>query len=154
MAAGKSLLLIIFLLSLSIVVGLIILAFDGLLWFDNPLNGHATALVAFTAIQVLILVLLFARPWIGIRVVFYWSLLYLIILLLNPLTGPMVGISIEAFALYLFGVTPIASTPQFSCPFLCPPFVITYDLLIIIQLVIVVAVLSIQRRVTKATQKS
>jgi len=93
---------------ISIAVGLIILAFDGLLWFENPKNGHAYALIAFTVIQLLLLSdLLRSRR--AVRASLYWSTVYLLLLLLNPLTGPAIGISPAEFALYLFGLTPIGS---------------------------------------------
>ncbi|GBC71122.1 hypothetical protein HRbin02_00901 [Candidatus Calditenuaceae archaeon HR02] len=146
MRLGKTFTLVRVLLVLSILVGFIILAFDGLLWFDNPKTHHATALIAFTIIQLFIVGLLFFKPRVGFRLTFYWSMLYLIILLLNPLTAPAIGISVEAFALYLLGITPITSTPQFACPFLCPPFIITYDLLIIIQIIIIATFLRTRGR--------
>ncbi len=148
MSGGKALSLVKVLLTLSILVGLVILAFDGLLWFDNPLNGHATALTVFTAVQVFIMALLFVRPRFGANVLFYWSLLYLVILLLNPLTGPVIGLTVQDFALYLFGITPVTSTPQFSCPFLCPPFIISYDLLLIIQAITAAVLFQTRKRIT------
>ncbi len=147
MSLSKTFTLIRVLLALSILVSFVILAFDGLLWFDNPKTHHATALIAFIIIQVSIGGLLFFKPRTGYRLAFYWAMLYLILLLLNPLTGPSIGIPVEAFALYLFGITPIASTPQFSCPFLCPPFIVSYDLLIIIQIIIIATFLRTRGRV-------
>jgi len=123
-------------LVISIVVGLIILSFDGLLWFDNPKNGHAYALIGFTLIQLLLLTGLFLRPRWTVRAAFYWSMIYLLLLLLNPLSGPAIGVSPAEFALYLFGLSPIGSFDNVSCPFLCPPFAVTYDLLIVCQIAI------------------
>jgi uncharacterized membrane protein len=120
-------------LVISIVVGLIILSFDGLLWFDNPKNGHAYALIGFTLIQLLLLRGLFLLPRWTVRTAFYWSIIYLLLLLLNPLSGPAIGVSPAEFALYLFGLSPIGSFDNVSCPFLCPPFAVTYDLLITCQ---------------------
>jgi hypothetical protein len=125
-------------LVISIVVGLIILSFDGLLWFDNPKNGHAYALIGFTFIQLLLLTGLFFRPRRTIRAAFYWSMIYLLLLLLNPLSGPAIGVSPTEFALYLFGLSPIGSFDNVSCPFLCPPFAVTYDLLIVCQIAITI----------------
>jgi uncharacterized membrane protein len=125
-------------LVISIVVGLIILSFDGLLWFDNPKNGHAYALIAFTFIQLLLLTGLFLRPRWTVRAAFYWSMIYLLLLLLNPLSGPAIGVSPAEFALYLFGLSPIGSFDNVSCPFLCPPFAVTYDLLIVCQIAIII----------------
>jgi hypothetical protein len=123
-------------LVISIVVGLIILSFDGLLWFDNPKNGHAYALIAFTFIQLLLLTDLFLLPRWTVRAAFYWSIIYLLLLLLNPLSGPAIGVSPAEFALYLFGLSPIGSFDNVSCPFLCPPFAVTYDLLIVCQIAV------------------
>jgi hypothetical protein len=117
-------------------VGLIILSFDGLLWFDNPKDGHAYALIGFTLIQLLLLTGLFLLPRRTIRAAFYWSMIYLVLLLLNPLSGPAIGVSPAEFALYLFGLSPIGSFDNVSCPFLCPPFAITYDLLIVCQIAV------------------
>jgi uncharacterized membrane protein len=125
-------------LVISIVVGLIILSFDGLLWFDNPKNGHAYALIGFTVIQLLLLTGLFLRPRWTVRAAFYWSIIYLVLLLLNPLSGPAIGVSPAEFALYLFGLSPIGSFDNVSCPFLCPPFAVTYDLLIVCQIAIII----------------
>jgi len=125
-------------LVISIVVGLIILSFDGLLWFDNPKNGHAYALIGFTLIQLLLLTGLFLRPRWTVRAAFYWSMIYLLLLLLNPLSGPAIGVSPAEFALYLFGLSPIGSFDNVSCPFLCPPFAVTYDLLIVCQIAIII----------------
>ncbi len=119
-------------------VGLIILTFDGLLWYDNPKNGHAYALTAFTVIQLTLLSGRFLRSRWSVRATLYWSTTYLLLLLLNPLTGPTIGISPAEFALYLFGLSPIGSFDDVSCPFLCPPFAITYDLLIACQIAIIV----------------
>lgn len=149
MSLGRTFFLIRILVVSSILVGVVILAFDGLLWFDNPKTYHATALIGFMLIQLVIAGLLFFKPHTGSRLAFYWSILYLAILLLNPLTGPAIGISVEDFARYLFGITPITSTPQFSCPFLCPPFIVTYDLLIIIQIIIIASMLRIRRGVSQ-----
>ena len=126
-------------LVISIAVGLIILAFDGLLWFENPKNGHAYALIAFTVIQLILLSGRFLRSRWAVRAALYWSTIYLLLLLLNPLTGPAIGISPAEFALYLFDLTPIGSFDNVSCPFLCPPFVITYDLLIACQIALIVS---------------
>ena len=125
-------------LVISIVVGLIILSFDGLLWFDNPKNGHAYALIGFTVIQLLLLTGLFLRPRRTVRAAFYWSIIYLLLLLVNPLSGPAIGVSPTEFALYLFGLHPIGSFDNVSCPFLCPPFAVTYDLLIMCQIAIII----------------
>lgn len=125
-------------LAASIVLGILILSFDGLLWFDNPKNGHAYALIAFTVIQLILLGGRFLNPNRATRAVMYWSLIYLVLLLLNPLSGPVIGLSPVQFASYLFGVTPIPSFDGVSCPFLCPPFVISYDLLIACQIAILV----------------
>jgi uncharacterized membrane protein len=125
-------------LVISIVVGLIILSFDGLLWFDNPKNGHAYALIAFTVIQLLLLTGRFLRPRWTVRAAFYWSIIYLLLLLVNPLSGPAIGVSPTEFALYLFGLSPIGSFDNVSCPFLCPPFAVTYDLLIVCQIAVIV----------------
>jgi hypothetical protein len=125
-------------LVLSIVVGLIILSFDGLLWFDNPKNGHAYALIGFTFIQLLLLTGLFLCPRWTVRAAFYWSMIYLLLLLLNPLSGPAIGVSPTEFALYLLGLSPIGSFDNVSCPFLCPPFAVTYDLLIVCQIAITI----------------
>jgi uncharacterized membrane protein len=125
-------------LVISIVVGLIILSFDGLLWYDNPKNGHAYALIAFTVIQLLLLMGRFLRPRRTVRAAFYWSIIYLLLLLLNPLSGSAIGVSPAEFALYLFGLSPIGSFDNISCPFLCPPFAVTYDLLIVCQIAIII----------------
>ena len=125
-------------LVISIVVGLIILSFDGLLWFDNPKNGHAYALIGFTVIQLLLLTDLFFRPRWTVRAAFYRSMIYLLLLLLNPLSGQAIGVSPTEFALYLFGLSPIGSSDNVSCPFLCPPFAVTYDLLIVCQIAIII----------------
>lgn len=125
-------------LVISIVVGLLILIFDGLLWFDNPKNGHAYALIAFTIIQLALLYGLFRSPHRATKAINYWSAIYLVLLLLNPLTGPFIGVSPAQFASYLFGITPIPSFNGVSCPFLCPPFAISYDLLIACQIAILV----------------
>jgi hypothetical protein len=123
-------------LVISIVVGLIILSFDGLLWFDNPKNGHAYALIGFTFIQLLLLTGLFFRPRWTVRAAVYWSMIYLVLLLLNPSSGPAIGVSPAEFALYLLGRSPIGSFDNVSCPFLCPPFAVTYDLLIMCQIAV------------------
>ncbi|MCS6788757.1 MAG: hypothetical protein NZ733_05660 [Aigarchaeota archaeon] len=87
------------LLAASILVGIIILAFDGLLWFDNPKNGHAYALISFIAVKALLLFgVITAKSW-ALRGVFYWAITYLLMLLLNPLTGPAIGLSPIEFAL-------------------------------------------------------
>jgi hypothetical protein len=125
-------------LLISIVVGLIILSFDGLLWFDNPKNGHAYALIGFTVIQLLFLTGLFFSPRRTIRAAFYWSIIYLVLLLLNPLSGPAIGVSPAKFALYPFGLSPVGSFDNVSCPFLCPPFAVTYDLLIVCQMAVII----------------
>ncbi|MEM4280974.1 MAG: hypothetical protein QW470_04850 [Candidatus Caldarchaeum sp.] len=146
MSESRGLFLVKASLVLSLLVGLVILLFDGLLWFDNPQTGHATALIIFSGIQIFLLELLITRLRAGLRVLLYWSALYLIFLLLNPLTGPSMGIPVELFAMYLFGVSPVSSSPQFSCPFLCPPFIITYDLLIVLQIIILAALLNMRRK--------
>lgn len=133
-------------LALSLVVGLVILAFDGLLWFDNPRNGHATALVVFSVIQAFLLGFSFLRFQEAKRMILFWSILYLVLLLLNPLTAPSIDMPIEVFTLYLMGFFPVSSTPQFSCPFLCPPFLITYDLLIVLQIILVATLLRNRRK--------
>jgi len=122
---------------LSIIVGAIILAFDGLLWFDNPVNGHAYALVIFVIIQAVVLGVFVNRAMLGVKLMLAWSIIYLILLLLNPLTGPVIGIPPDRFAAYLVGIAPFAGSPEISCPFTCPPFIITYDLLIIFQVLII-----------------
>ncbi len=68
-------------------VGLIILTFDGLLWYDTPKNGHAYALIAFTVIQLTLLSGRFLRSRWSVRATLYWSTTYLL-LLLNPLNRP------------------------------------------------------------------
>lgn len=78
--------------------------------------------------------------------ILFWSILYLVLLLLNPLTAPSIDMPIEVFTLYLMGFFPVSSTPQFSCPFLCPPFLITYDLLIVLQIILVATLLRNRRK--------
>jgi hypothetical protein len=117
-------------------VGLIILSFDGLLWFDNPKDGHAYALIGYTLIQLLFLKGLFLLSRWTVRAAFYWSMIYLLLLLLDPSSGPAISISPAEFALYLFGLSPIGSFDNVSCPFLCPPFAVTYDLLIVCQIAV------------------
>ncbi len=133
-------------LILSTAFGAVILAFDGLLWLDNPKNGHAYALIAFTLIPVFLLgVLLAGRGW-AVRATLYWAAAYLVMLALNPLTGPAIGISPAEFALYLFGVSPISGDGGLSCPLYCPPLVISYDILLVCQIVIIVGALRSLRR--------
>lgn len=122
---------------LSIIVGALILALDGLLWFDNPKNGHAYALILFTVIQAAILGVFIRGERLGVKIMLAWSVIYLVLLLLNPLTGPFIGISPDMFALYLFGVAPLSGSPGVSCPFMCPPFIVSYDLLIVFQIAII-----------------
>jgi len=118
----------------SIVLGVIILAFDGLLWFDNPKNGHAYALAAFTAISVVLLGLVVAKPRVGFTAAAVWATLQFLMMAADPLSGPQIGISPGEFALYLYGITPISSTSQFSCPFECPPFRYSFAVLLVVQL--------------------
>ncbi|MEM1937806.1 MAG: hypothetical protein QXV14_06705 [Candidatus Caldarchaeum sp.] len=126
------------LLVLSLLTGLLILLFDGLLWFDNPKNGHAYSLFVFSAVQLILLLgVVMGRKWAG-KAVPYWAASYLAMLLLNPLTGPSIGVQPSEFAAYLFGLTPISSFNSVSCPFLCPPFAVSYLVLTIIQPILLI----------------
>jgi hypothetical protein len=89
---GINFALVIFLI-VSIVFGAETLAFDGLLWLDNPKNGHAYALIVFTLIQVVLLGSLLSRRGWAVKATLYWAAIYLVMLVLNPLTGPAIGIS-------------------------------------------------------------
>ncbi|MCS6769038.1 MAG: hypothetical protein NZ570_01190 [Candidatus Caldarchaeum sp.] len=124
------------LLILSIAVGVLMLLFDGLLWFDNPKNGHAYSLVVFTLIQLFLLAGVFAGRAGATKAVASWAAAYLAMLLLNPLTGPAIGISPTEFAMYLFGLTPVSSFDGVSCPFLCPPFAVSYTVLVVLQAIL------------------
>ncbi len=121
------------------------MAFDGLLWFDNPKNWHAYALIAFIIIQATVLGLFIKGTRFGLKAMLSWSIIYLALLLLNPLSGPVIGLSPESFALYLLGITPFPGSPDISCPFMCPPFIVSYDLLIIFQIAIIVLALGSRR---------
>jgi hypothetical protein len=132
-------------LIISIVFGAIILVFDGLLWLDNPKNGHAYALIVFTLIQVVLLGSILSRRAWAVRATLYWASIYLAMLALNPLTGPAIGISPAEFALYLFGITPISGDGGLSCPLYCPPLLISYDVLILAQVLIIAAALRSRR---------
>jgi len=119
-------------LLLSAILRLIILAFDGLLWFDNPVTGHAYALLVFTVVDVVLIGTVAAGR--GVNIVLLWAILQTIALALNPFTAFTINISVTEFASYLFGLTPIGSTDRFSCPFLCPPFRFSYTALLVVQL--------------------
>jgi hypothetical protein len=119
-------------LALSAVLRILILSFDGLLWYDNPVNGHAYALVVFTVVDLVLMGVVVAGR--GYRTVFIWAILQTLALALNPLTAFTLNITPADFASYLFGLTPIESTSSFSCPFLCPPFRYSYTALLIIQI--------------------
>jgi len=123
----------------------VILVFDGLLWLDNPKNGHAYALIVFTLIQVVLLGSLLSRRGWAVRATLYWAAIYLVMLVLNPLTGPAIGISPAEFALYLLGVTPVSGDGGLSCPLYCPSLVISYDVLIASQVLIIAAALRSRR---------
>ncbi len=141
---GINFALVIFLI-VSIVFGAVTLAFDGLLWLDNPKNGHAYALIVFTLIQVVLLGSLLSRRGWAVKATLYWAAIYLVMLVLNPLTGPAIGISPAEFALYLLGVTPVSGDGGLSCPLYCPPLVISYDVLIASQVLIIAAALRSRR---------
>ncbi|MEM2746493.1 MAG: hypothetical protein QXK69_08275 [Candidatus Caldarchaeum sp.] len=81
------------------------------------------------------------------KAVSYWAASYLAILLLNPLTGPSIGVQPSEFAAYLFGLTPISSFNSVSCPFLCPPFAVSYLILTIIQPIMLIVSRRAVRRV-------
>ena len=121
-------------LLISVILRIVILAFDGLLWFDNPINGHAYALLVFTVVDaVLIGAVAVGR---GGRSVLVWAILQILALALNPFTAFTLGISVQEFASYLYGLTPLSSTDSFSCPFLCPPFRYSYTALLLTQIAI------------------
>ncbi|MEM4303223.1 MAG: hypothetical protein QXQ70_04930 [Candidatus Caldarchaeum sp.] len=124
-------------LTVSIILRGLILAFDGLLWYDNPVNGHGYALAVFTVVDVVLLSLLVLGR--AVRAVMVWAIFQTLAMALNPFTAFTINISPEEFALYLFGVTPIGSTSSFSCPFLCPPFRYSYTALLIVQMVMAAA---------------
>ncbi len=134
-------------LALSVILRILILAFDGLLWYDNPLNGHAYALVLFTVVDLALLGLVVSGR--GYRAVFIWATLQTLALALNPLTGFTINITPAEFASYLFGLTPIESTSDFSCPFLCPPFRYSYAALLIIQIAMAGLAVRILRTVSR-----
>jgi hypothetical protein len=133
-------------LLLSIALSALILAYDGLLWADNPKTGHAYALAAFTVIDVLLLIVVLASPRLGFRASYAWGLVQLVLMLLNPLSASFIGLSVGAFASYLFGLEPVRSFGSVSCPYLCPPFAVSYDLLLIVQLLLFVSALLGWRR--------
>lgn len=139
---------IVALLIASVILGILILALDGLLWFDNPKNGHAHALIAFTAVQLVLLAPTIAGKRWTLKIATIWSLVYLVLLILNPLTVYLWApeITVADFAAYLFGISPIASFDAVNCPVLCPPFLISYDLLIVVQVLLAVSCIKALRR--------
>ncbi len=124
--------ILIFLLA-SVILSGIILAYDGLLWLDNPKTGHAYGLIFLVVVDVIFIASLPLAParrrlysaltfWVGLKI---------LLLLLNPLTGPQIGISPSEFAAYLFGLAPISSP---ECPLECPPLRFTYLILLLVHI--------------------
>lgn len=134
-------------LGVSIILRGLILASDGLLWYDNPVNGHGYALVVFTLVDVILLGLVAIGR--GVGAVLVWAVLQTLALLLNPLTAFTINISPMEFALYLYGITPIGSTSSFSCPLLCPPFRYSYIILLIVQIAMAVTAFQLRKMMGK-----
>jgi len=134
--------ILILLLLVSVIIRIVILVFDGLLWFDNPKNGHATALVVFTVIDLILVGFVITRVERGFISTAVYGFFQFIIMLANPLTGPAIGISPTDFAAYLFGISTISGptimvdNSSVACPFDCPPFRYSYPILMIVQLFI------------------
>lgn len=125
-------------LVLSLLLSGLILAYDGLLWADNPKTGHAYALIGFGVIDLVLLVLVVGMPKVGLQSSFVWGLVQLVLMLANPLTAGAIGLSPGEFANYLFGLKPYSGSPKISCPYLCPPFAYSYDALMLLQLLLAI----------------
>ncbi len=134
-------------LLISAILGGLILAFDGLLWLDNPKTGHAYGLIGFVVLDVVFIASIALLPrrqrlYLALSI---WGALKIIFLILNPLTGPQIGITPSEFAAYLFGLTPITGP---SCPFECPPFRFTYLLLLLVHIPIVYSSVRLRKTAT------
>jgi len=101
-------------LALSAVLRILILSFDGLLWYDNPVNGHAYALVVFTVVDLVLMGVVVAGR--GYRTVFIWAILQTLALALNPLTAFTLNITPADFASHPSNPPAASPAPSYAHP--------------------------------------
>jgi hypothetical protein len=99
-------------LGVSALLGVLILVLDKILpnrflfAYGNVVApiSHVQALIGMIIIDVIVAILVFVRPRTGLIIAGVWGALQLLAMAANPIEGPSFGMSVSAFASYLFGL--------------------------------------------------
>lgn len=105
---------------LSIITEAIIVAYDGYL---AQVGGTLATLEGVVAVQIILAILLFARPSWGLTLTLVLSALWLLGQLANAFSSGPPGVTFpQGFIGYIFGYGAISPNAAAGCPYGCPPF--------------------------------
>lgn len=84
-------------LVLAVVVSAYILAVDTILWEDNPINYHAYALIGFVVVDLVLILVVLAKPSVGSTLALVWGVFMVL---------AIIGDAATSLGLGSFGFTP------------------------------------------------